>query len=285
VGARWDSDRRPRRRSSLGRVPAAALVGLALLFAAPLYPASNPATVEDVLGALATPGPTSRFDSAELAARAAAAAAALTRPPVPVGEDRSAARRLPPAADSLTGYAWPLQNARLTLPFEATKWGSRIVNGEPFHDGIDLATHCGDRITAAHAGVVLAAGRRYDVFTGWLGDLGAYTARLDEKKLWSTLPIVVVIDDGNDYRSMYAHFGKIVVAVGDVVEAGDLLGYEGRTGRATGCHLHYGLFSPYETAVFGMDPTAAEHMLLPTEMIARVDPLRVLPPLEAAGIH
>ena len=34
-----------------------------------------------------------------------------------------------------------------------------------------------------------------------------------------------------------------------------------------------------------MEPVAAAHMLLPTEMIARVDPLRVLPPLEAAGIH
>jgi murein DD-endopeptidase MepM/ murein hydrolase activator NlpD len=159
------------------------------------------------------------------------------------------------------------------------------VDGELFHDGIDLATFCGDRITAAHAGVVLAAGRRYDWFTGWLGDLSAYTARLDEKKLWSTLPIVVVIDDGNGYRSIYAHFGKIVAAAGDVVEAGDLLGYEGRTGRASGCHLHYSLFSPDETAVFGMEPVAAAHMLLPTEMIARVDPLRVMPPLEAAGIH
>ena len=56
------------------------------------------------------------------------------------------------------------------------------------------------------------------------------------------------------------------------------VGYEGRTGRASGCHLHYGLFSPDETAVFGMEPVAAAHMLLPTEMIARVDPLPGGPP-------
>jgi murein DD-endopeptidase MepM/ murein hydrolase activator NlpD len=263
-------------------VPVAVLVGLALLFALPLASASNPPAVNDVLGALATPAPA---PEAPAATRDAAAVAALTRLPDPGGQGRTSARRVAPSADSLTGYAWPLRDARLTLPFGPTKWGSRVVEGELFHDGIDLATRCGDRITAAHAGVVLAAGRRYDWFTGWLGDLSAYTARLDEKKLWSTLPIVVVIDDGNDYRSIYAHFGKIVVAAGDVVEAGDLLGYEGRTGRATGCHLHYGLFSPDETAVFGMEPTAAAHMLLPTEMIARVDPLRVLPPLEEAGIH
>ena len=263
-------------------MPAAVLVGLAFLFALPLYSASNPPTVNDVLGALGTPDPT---PLAPAAVRDAAAVAPLPRPPDLDGDGRTAGRRPAPPADALTGYEWPLQNARLTLPFGPTNWGSRVVDGELFHDGIDLATFCGDRITAAHAGVVLAAGRRYDWFIGWLGDLSAYTARLDEKKLWSTLPIVVVIDDGNGYRSIYAHFGKIVVAAGDVVEAGDLLGYEGRTGRASGCHLHYSLFSPDETAVFGMEPVAAAHMLLPTEMIARVDPLRALPPLEAAGIH
>ena len=69
-----------------------------------------------------------------------------------------------------------------------------------------------------------------------------------------TLPIVVVIDDGNGYRSIYAHFGKITVKTGQTVKAGDLLGYEGRTGHASGCHLHYGLFSPFETASFAIDP-------------------------------
>jgi murein DD-endopeptidase MepM/ murein hydrolase activator NlpD len=34
------------------------------------------------------------------------------------------------------------------------------VEGTTFHDGIDLATFCGDRVVAAHDGIVLAAGRR-----------------------------------------------------------------------------------------------------------------------------
>ena len=172
-------------------------------------------------------------------------------PDVPDARERPPQR---PPIDGLTGYRWPIANARLTLPFGPTPWGGWVVDGEKFHDGIDLATFCGDKIVAAHDGVVLAAGRHFDDHMGWIGDLSPYYARLDAKKLWITLPIVVVIDDGNGYRSVYAHFGKVVVKKGQTVKAGTLLGYEGRTGRATGCHLHYGLFSPSETAHFDDGP-------------------------------
>lgn len=193
----------------------------------------------------------------------------------PDARTEAAARPIAPA--DLTGYQWPLPHGRITLPFGPSAWGSRVVAGEPFHDGVDLATFCGDRIVAAHDGVVLAASRRYDRLMGWIGDLQPYLDRLEAKGLWSTLPIVIVIDDGNGYRSMYAHLSKAVVARGDVVEAGDLIGYEGNTGRASGCHLHYGLFSPQETSRFGIDPEVVERMKLPPWQIARVDPLEVLP--------
>ncbi len=98
------------------------------------------------------------------------------------------------------------------------------------------------------------------------------------KHLWSQLPIIVVIDDGNGYRSMYAHFGRIVVKRGQEVRAGQLLGYEGATGRASGCHVHYGLFSPLEQATFAIKPDVAKRMKLPRAEIARIDPLLVLPP-------
>jgi murein DD-endopeptidase MepM/ murein hydrolase activator NlpD len=93
-----------------------------------------------------------------------------------------------------------------------------------------------------------------------------------------TLPLVVVTDDGNGYRSIYAHFGRIVVKKGDRVKAGQLLGYEGATGRASGCHVHYGLFSPWEMATFRIRPDVAKRMKLPEAEIARVDPLLVMPP-------
>ena len=183
----------------------------------------------------------------------------------------------PPIA-SLRGYAWPLAHPRLTLPFGPSPWGTRLVDGQLFHDGVDLATFCGDRITAAHTGRVLAASRHFDAYMGWVGNLVAYFRRLNSQNLWSELPIVVVIDDGNGYRSMYAHFGSVVVKPGQHVRVGQLLGYEGATGRASGCHLHYGLFSPWETASFRVTPDVARRMRLPSAQIARIDPLLVLPP-------
>jgi murein DD-endopeptidase MepM/ murein hydrolase activator NlpD len=182
----------------------------------------------------------------------------------------------PAALEDLTGYVWPLRG-RLTLGFEHSGWGSRLVKGKRFHDGIDIATSCGDRIRAAHRGVVLAAGRHFDDYVGWIGDLKPYYRRLNKKDLWDTLPIAVVIDDGNGYRSIYAHFSKVRVKAGDVVKAGQLIGWEGDTGRASGCHLHYGLFSPYETRRFGLHPDSAKRMKLPRWEVARVNPLLVLP--------
>lgn len=212
------------------------------------------------------------------------AAAPPLQVPDPIGE-RSVAARVPADPATLSGYIWPLPGSRLTQPFGPTRWGSRVVDGEPFHDGIDLATFCGDRVVAAHDGTVLAAGRRYDEYIGWVGDLTAYTARLDEKGLWNSLPIVVVIDDGNDYRSMYAHFRKVVVKPGQIVKAGELLGYEGDTGRASGCHLHYGLFTPFETRTFGIREDVVGRMKIPERELARINPLIVLPSLESAGIR
>jgi murein DD-endopeptidase MepM/ murein hydrolase activator NlpD len=211
---------------------------------------------------------------------AAAAAGTLPRRLADPGSRREeVGHPLPPSPSVLRGYVWPLANARLTLGFEQSRWGSRLVDGKLFHDGIDLATTCGDRIVAAHDGVVLAAGRRYDEFMGWQGDLQPYFDRLDEKDAWLSLPIVIVIDDGNGYRSIYAHFSRVVVKPGERVRAGQLIGYEGRTGRASGCHLHYGLFSPLETKVFEISPTVVEHLLVPRYQTARIDPRLVLPKL------
>lgn len=192
-------------------------------------------------------------------------------------------RRGAPAPATLTGYRWPFPNGRITQPFGPSPFGDALVDGQPFHDGLDLATFCGDRVAAAHDGIVLAAGRHYDQQIGWAGDLGPYLRRLDERHLWFTLPIVVVIDDGDGYRSVYAHFEQIVVAPGERVHTGELLGYEGATGQASGCHLHYGLFSPLETATFGILPRVVAKLLLPPTEIARIDPLSVLPPRLAAG--
>ncbi|HEY2887290.1 MAG TPA: M23 family metallopeptidase, partial [Candidatus Limnocylindrales bacterium] len=192
-------------------------------------------------------------------------------------------RPVAPAPSTLTGYVWPLPKGRITNGFGPSWFGDNWVGGARFHDGMDIATYCGDRIVAAHAGVVLAAGRKVDPVMGWIGSLAPSVTRRDKYGLWGELPIVIVIDDGNGYRSIYAHFSQVVVKVGQVIRAGQFIGYEGRTGFATGCHLHYGLFSPYTTDRFGLRADVAKRTKLPLFEIARINPLLVLPPRPAPG--
>ena len=192
------------------------------------------------------------------------------------------AQRGAPAVGTLTGYRWPISKGRVSLPFKAIPGGEWFNNGRLFHDGVDMASFCGAPVVAAHDGVVLAAGRRFDDKIGWIGDLGPYTRRLDANHSWGNLPIVVVMDDGNGYRSIYAHFRDVTVKTGQFVKAGKLIGHEGATGHASGCHVHYGLFSPRETRTFGVRADVLRRMKLPDRIIARVDPLLVLPGGEVA---
>jgi murein DD-endopeptidase MepM/ murein hydrolase activator NlpD len=194
----------------------------------------------------------------------------------PNGPRAGRERAAPPLA-GLTGYVWPLKRGRITLPFKDIPGGTRIRDGKLMHDGFFMDTFRGDRVNAAHDGVVLAAGRRFDDFIGWVGDLGPYYRTLDRKKLWDDLPIVVIVDDGNGYRSVYAHFGKVTVRPGDRVKAGQRIGFEGATGHASGCHVHYGLFSPLETETWGGRKANHTPLRTPKLEIARVDPLLVLP--------
>jgi murein DD-endopeptidase MepM/ murein hydrolase activator NlpD len=235
-------------------------------------PASEPRPVSEVRGAVATPAPLpsasrdrsldSRFDYPRSTEREG---------------PRTGRDALAPQPGELTGYVWPLSRGRITLPFKEIPGGSRIRDGKLFHDGLDMATFCGDRVRATHDGVVLAAGRQFDDYLGWIGDLRPYYETLDRKKLWDDLPIVVVVDDGNGYRSVYAHFRQVSVAAGDRVKAGQIIGLEGATGHASGCHVHYGLFSPLETETFGVREDILKRLKLPTAEIARIDPILVMP--------
>ena len=236
--------------------------------------------VGEVQGAVATPGQvavrTTATPSPVVAVMQPTASPTPSAAPTVSAQPTASAQPTPAPPQTLVGYRSPLPHGRLTLPFGPSPWGSRLVEGKAFHDGIDIATFCGDGIKAAHDGTVLAASRRFDTEIGWVGNLKPYFARLDRKHLWGTLPITVVIDDGNGYRSIYAHFSKVVVKKGQTVKAGQLLGYEGMTGRASGCHLHYGLFSPLETATFAIEPDVVKRMKVPAAQIARINPLLVI---------
>ena len=185
-----------------------------------------------------------------------------TPPPDPTSQ--------PPA--TLTGYVWPVINGRISSPFAARDGGFVMVDGKATHDGLDLATWCGDKIRAGHDGTVLYAGRKFDPLLGYSKPIGAdFYSHISNL---NSLPIVIVIDDGNGYRSIYVHLSVAKVGVGDVVKAGQTIGYEGATGHATGCHLHYGLIR-MDGAWQPVNPSLLN--LYPPLVRERIDPLLVLP--------
>jgi murein DD-endopeptidase MepM/ murein hydrolase activator NlpD len=98
------------------------------------------------------------------------------------------------------------------------RFGERLdpFSGEgAFHSGLDIASHYGDAIRATADGVVEDVGRR------------AGYGR------------VVVIDHGFGVSTWYAHLSAFNTEVGMSVKRGDIIGYEGQSGRSTGPHLHY----------------------------------------------
>jgi murein DD-endopeptidase MepM/ murein hydrolase activator NlpD len=113
-------------------------------------------------------------------------------------------------------FAWPEKgDFYVTQEFGHTSF-------DPNHTGIDMAyrTGCGGRIYAAGDGVVLADGRP---MLGTTGDTA----------------IGVILGHSQRLQSWYWHLSSEIVSVGQKVHVGDVIGYEGATGKATGCHLHF----------------------------------------------
>lgn len=95
----------------------------------------------------------------------------------------------------------------------------RVLNGQPRspHKGIDLRGAEGTPVAACADGVVVLTGDHY--FSGRS----------------------VYLDHGLGVISLYAHLSDISVRSGQVVRKGEVVGSVGKTGRATGPHLHFGL--------------------------------------------
>jgi murein DD-endopeptidase MepM/ murein hydrolase activator NlpD len=270
----WTLDRRV-----AGGLAAVLVVAVAIVAASTFSGGTpRPATAADLATAAASPAtpaasPAPNGTSAGAASAEVSQAPATGDPPPP---------SLPLGAP--TGYRWPLAIGRITTAFAPEAGGLFIVDGEPFHDGIDIASFCGDHIVAAHDGVVIASGRHVENALGWVGDIAGYEAHLTAKNLWGSQAVMVITDDGNGYRSVYVHLFKSLVKVGQRLKAGDLVGYEGRTGDATGCHLHFSIFSPSDPRLFITDPAVVKKSDLPTAEVARIDPLSVLPAISTTAI-
>jgi murein DD-endopeptidase MepM/ murein hydrolase activator NlpD len=140
------------------------------------------------------------------------ASASATAQPSPTATKaapaKPAAKKAAPATKAKAAWVNPMPGAEITSCFG--------IRGGILHAGIDLAQPAGTAIHAAAAGTVTGA--------GWL-----YTG----------YGISVTIDHGNGYLTHYAHQSRTVVQAGQHVSAGDIIGYEGATGDATGPHLHF----------------------------------------------
>ena len=99
---------------------------------------------------------------------------------------------------------------------------SRWANLPYGHRGVDITAPYGTPIYAADAGTVIAAQWHNHPTASW----GYY----------------VEIDHGNGYKTLYGHMSSFVVQTGQTVTKGQLIGYVGATGAATGNHCHFEMY-------------------------------------------
>lgn len=125
--------------------------------------------------------------------------------------------------------AWPVQSVQISQPYRP--------RSNRHHQGLDLRGARGTPILAAHRGRVIYVGRG---FRGY-GKM-------------------VMVEYNSQWASLYAHLNRISVREGDFVEIGDVVGNMGRTGRATGVHLHFELIKnklPVDPLAYLPDPDSS----------------------------
>ena len=113
-------------------------------------------------------------------------------------------------------FRWPV-TGRLSGFFGS----QRVYQGKPgtYHSGTDVAVPAGTPFVAPADGIVVLAADAPFTLEGNL----------------------LIVDHGMGLSSAFLHCQRLDVKVGDRVKQGQLLGTVGRTGRATGPHMHWGL--------------------------------------------
>jgi murein DD-endopeptidase MepM/ murein hydrolase activator NlpD len=112
----------------------------------------------------------------------------------------------------------PAQGLPVAGRVETSPFGWRrdpFSGAATYHRGVDLRAAYGEAIGAADAGTV--------VFAGEQGGYGQ----------------TVVVEHANGVRTRYAHLSSLMTDVGAELKAGEAVGRAGRSGRATGTHLHF----------------------------------------------
>lgn len=123
---------------------------------------------------------------------------------------------------SSSGYIWPVKDAKISSPFGdralklKRKKSRRGIARVHFHEGIDIKAFRGSPIFAVREGTVIYSSRRIKGYGN-----------------------MIVIQHPDGMATVYAHNRKNLVSRGDQVAQGELIGYVGATGKATGPHLHF----------------------------------------------
>lgn len=110
----------------------------------------------------------------------------------------------------------PVDFARISSHFDAHR-KHPVLNRIRAHKGVDYAARTGTPVKSTGDGEIIFNGRK--------GGFGQ----------------VVIIKHGEHYESLYAHLSKFKkgLTTGSQVKQGEVIGYVGQTGLATGPHLHY----------------------------------------------
>jgi murein DD-endopeptidase MepM/ murein hydrolase activator NlpD len=113
------------------------------------------------------------------------------------------------AAEDLQ-LSWPVRNVAINRGFKE--------EGQRRHEGLDLHGGRNTPIYAAHSGQVVYAGHKYRGFGN-----------------------MIIVEFSQKWATLYAHLQAFKVKRGERVSTGQLIGLMGRTGHATGVHLHFEL--------------------------------------------
>lgn len=127
-----------------------------------------------------------------------------------------------------TTFSWPIDGRIIfTQLFGGTQFAAQHahVYGRPFHPGLDFGAPVGTPVLSIDDGEVVATGNTDAV-------PGCYS--------WGKW---VLVEHGNGISSLYAHLSGIATSGGQSVERGQVIGYVGATGYATGPHLHLTLYA------------------------------------------
>ena len=169
------------------------------------------------------------LDSAEDAIYATVRDAAAAERSTDLVEDAGAIAKEIERLENLAKFIWPTEGSVSSV------YGLRlhpILHYYRMHDGDDIGGKCGQPIYAAQSGTVIKAEMGYNGGSG-------NNVRIDHGDI-----------NGVNVATGYLHMSDFVVAAGDKVEQGQLIGHVGNTGLSTACHLH---FSAYKNGS-GTDP-------------------------------